>query len=292
MEIKIYKNINECHKLWEKFSPTKSLFDVWDFRQCFYNKEDNKPYFITGRERGKIVGVVPLCFIESKNQYAYFGGWFPERNSFFVRDKTKLGQLLEQCPYNTCIEGIDPAESNFYNLLEDEHTYFIDLLKYDNDFDKYFGSFSKKRQKNFKRELKNIPPYKVHHNRLKDFKRLVQLNIMHYDKDSVFHNDTIKNGLHRMMKLANRNKLLEMISVEINGKTEAVDIGVLFGKWYHVITGSSNNNKIPNLGKLITVLSIKNAISKKARYVDFFASSGYWKDMWSFEKEMLLKFTR
>jgi hypothetical protein len=71
-----------------------------------------------------------------------------------------------------------------------------------------------------------------------------------------------------------------------------VDIGIVFGKWYHVITGSSNNQKIPNIGKLLTVLDIKNSIEKKCTYIDFLASSGYWKSMWNFEREMLLKFIK
>ena len=95
-----------------------------------------------------------------------------------------------------------------------------------------------------------------------------------------------------MIKLAYKNNLLQMLSLEINGKVEAVDVGVLFGKWYHVATGSSNNQKIPNLGKMMTILSIKNAILKKSRYVDFLSSSGYWKSQWNFDKEMLFKFVK
>ena len=292
MEFKIYKNINECRKLWNHLSPNSSLFDVWDFRQCFYNRNDYELHFVVGRNGKEIQGLVPLYSLKSSNKYTYFGGWFPERNSFFLKDKAVLSQLLQNCPDNTSIEGIDPHEGSNFSFSEDEYTYYLDLFKYDNNFDNYFNSFDKKRRKNFKRELGNIPKYKVHYNRLKDFKRLVELNIKQYDEDSVYNNENIKKGIYKIMKLANENNSLEMISVEINGKVEAVDVGVLFGKWYHVITGSSNNEKITNLGKLITVLSIKNALKKKARIVNFFASSGYWKDMWSFEKEMLLKFTR
>ncbi len=292
MELKIYKNINECGRLWEKFSPNRRLFDMWNFRLCFYDKRNAQPYFIAGKERGKVVGVIPLSFVKNTNQYTYFGGWFPERNSFFLRDKTKLAELLEQCPYNTLIEGIDPVENGYCNFLDDEYTYFIHLSKYHSDFERYFSSFDKKKQKNFRRDLKNIPKYKVYHNRVKDFKRLVELNIRQFDGESIYNNESLKGSVRKMIALANKKGMLEMVSVEINGKVEAVDIGVLSGKWYHVLTGSSNNQKIPNLGKLLTMLDIKNAISKKARYVDFLASSGYWKSQWNFDKEMLFKFVK
>ena len=292
MELKIYKNINECGKLWERFSHNRKLFDMWDFRLCFYNKNDNQPYFIAGKERGKIVGVIPLSFIKSSNQYAYFGGWFPERNSFFLKDKTKLAELLEQCPYNTVIEGIDSLEKGYYNFTDDEFTYFIDLSKYNASFEQYFGSFNRKKQKNFRRDLKNIPKYKVYYNRLRDFNRLIELNIGQFNEDSIYNNKAFTDSIRKMIMLANKKGMLQMVSVEINGKTEAVDVGIMSGKWYHVITGSSNNQKISNIGKLMTVLDIQNAIEKKAKFVDFLASSGYWKSHWNFDKEMLFKFVK
>lgn len=292
MQLKIYKNINECRKIWNALSPNRSLFDVWDFRQCFYNKCDNQPYFVAGKERGKVIGVIPLSFVKSTNEYTYFGGWFPERNAFFLNDKTRLAELLEQCPDNTFIEGIDPQERKYCNLLDDEYTYFIDLVKYNNSIEKYFNSLDKKKQKNFKRDLKNIPKYKVCYNRLRDFKRLVELNIKQFDEDSMYNDEIVKNYIFKMINLAYKRGILQMLSLEINGKTEAVDVGILFGKWYHVITGSSNNQKIPNIGKLMTVIDMNNAVSKKARFVDFLASSGYWKNQWNFEREMLSKFVK
>lgn len=292
MELKVYKNINECRKLWNTLIPNKSLFDLWDFRQCFYNKQDNEPYFLAARSGGRITGLIPLYFIKSKSEYSYFGGWFPERNSFFLKDKNKIAELLDNCPANTNIEGIAPDEGRYFSFSEDEYTYYLDLFKYNHNFDNYFNSLGKKRRKNIIRDLKSIPKYKVYYNRIRDFKRLVKLNIMQYDRDSIFNNETIKKGLYNVVKLANKGGKLEMISVEINDKIEAVDVGVVFGEWYNLIVGCSNNQKIPNLGKLITILSIKNAISKKARYVDFLASSAYWKSQWNFDKEMLFKFTR
>ncbi len=292
MEFKICNDVNECCKLWNILSPNKRLFDVWDFRICFYDEHDNETYFIVGYEGKEPTGLIPLCFFKSKNQYSFFGGWFPERNSFFLKDKAKLPLLLEQCPANTFIEGIDPDESKYYNFLEDEYTYYLDLSKYNNDFEKYFSSLDKKKQKNFKREISKLPKYKVHYNRLEDFDRLVELNIKQYEEESKFNDTLIKNGISNMIKLANKKGILEMMSLEINGRIEAVDIGIIFKEWYYAIIGGANNQKIPNLGKLMTMLDIKNAITKKAKYVDFFATSGYWKNIWNFDKEMLLKFIK
>lgn len=292
MKFKICNEIEKCRELWSLFSPKGRLFDVWDYRACFYDELDNEPYFIEGFDGNEPFGLVPLCFAKSKKQYNYFGGWFPERNSFFLKDKNKLAEFLEQCPKNTFIEGIDPAEGKYYEFLDDENTYYLDLSNYNHNFDMFLGSLDKKKQKNLKRELKNIPDYQIHYNRLKDFDRMVELNVRQYEDDSKFHDSAIKNGIFNLAQLADKNGCLQMISLEMNSKIEAVDIGVVFNDWYHAIIGGANNQKIPNIGKLMTMLDIKNAIAKKTRFVDFAATSGYWKGMWNFEKEMLLKFIK
>ena len=178
MKFKICQEINKCRTLWNLFSPKKRLFDIWEFRACFYDSKDDKPYFIIGYDGKEISGVIPLQFVKSENQYHYFGGWFTaERNRFLLKDKTKIIEFLEQCPKNTFIEGIDPEEGKYYNFLEDEPTYYLDLSKYGNSFERYFSSFDKKKQKNFKRDLKNIPSYKMYPNRLGDFGRLLEFNM-------------------------------------------------------------------------------------------------------------------
>ncbi len=293
MEFKICQDIAECKKLWNEFSPNKRLFDVWDFRMCFYDSGDNEPYFIAGWDGKGVVGLIPLSFSKSKNRYEYFGGWFTaERNLFFLKDKVMLPIFLQQCPHNTLIEGIDSGEGKYFTLDEDEYTYYLDLEKYNNDFEEYLGSFDKKRQKNLKRDLKNLPEYKVCRNRLQDFDRLVELNTRQYEEDSKFNDKTIRSGIHKMASLADEKGILDMLSLEINGRVEAVDINILLGDCYYAIIGGSNNQKIPNLGKLMTILDIKRAIEKKAGCVDFFATSGHWKSMLNFDREMLLKFSK
>lgn len=293
MDFKICKNINKCEALWKSFSPNERLFDVWDYRECFFDKGEHEPHFIVGYNDGEVEGFIPLVFVKSKNQYNYFGGWFTaERNSLFVKYKTKLLDFLEQCPENTYIEGLDPKEGNYYKFLSDEYTHYLDLSRYDYSFETYFSSLDKKRQKNLRHELKNLPEYKIYYNRVRDFKRLVELNIKRYEDDSKFHDRTITNGISKLIKLAHEKGILDMISVEINNKVEAVDIGAVFKGRYYALIGSSNYQKIQNLGKLMTILDIKSALTKKARFIEFGATADHWKNMWEFDKDMLLKFVK
>lgn len=293
MNFKICRNINECKTLWNLLSPSNRLFDRWEYRVCFFNENEHEPCFIVGYDNGKLEGFIPLVFVKSKNQYNYLGGWFTaERNSFYIEDKTKLVKFLEQCPNNTLLEGLDPVEGGYYNFLNDEYIHYMDLSKYNYNFDWYFSSLNKKRQKNLKWELKNLPQYKIYFNRLGDFKRLVELSIKKYEDDSKLHDETIAEGMFKFIKLAHKKGILDMISVEIDNKVEAVDIGVIFKDRYYALFGSSNHQKIPNIGKLMTILDIKSAIAKKARFIEFGATADHWKNMWDFDKEMLLKFVK
>lgn len=293
MHFKICDEVDECKSVWNLFSSNKRLFDVWDYRSCFFDKRYHEPYFIVGYNKKRVNGVIPLVFVKGKNQYSYIGGWFTaERNSLYLKDKTKLKNFLEQCPNNTFMEGLDIKEGKYHNFLNDQYTHYLNLSRYNYSFEKYFSSLDKKRQKNLRWELKNIPEYKVYLNRIKDYKRLVELNIKRYGEESKLNDKTIRKGILRMIKLAKEKGILDMISVEINNKVEAVDVCISFNNRYYALIGSANCQKIPNLGKLMTILNIQNAIKKKARCAEFGASADHWKNMWRFDKDMLLKFVK
>lgn len=293
MNFKICSDINECKSLWNSFSPNERLFDIWDFRVCFFDEQVHEPYFIVGYGANVVEGFLPLVFDKTNGMYSYFGGWFTaERNNLYIKDKKNIGEFLEQCPNNTLLEGLDPEEKEYYNFTDDEFTHYLDLSDYNCDFETYFRSLDKKRRKNLRHELNSIPDFKIRTNRLKDCQRLVELNIKGFGDDSKFNDISIKNGIFKLAKLANKKKILDMISVEIEGKIEAVDIGVFLNNRYFSLIGGSNYRSIPNLGKLMTVLDIKQAIAKGAKLIEFGATADHWKKMWKFDKEMLLKFVK
>ena len=192
MELKVYRGINDCARLWNHFTPNQHMFDSWDYRACFYDRQGGKAAFHRLARQEKDCRRHTACIFKKDNDYSYFGGWFPERNAFFFNDKSKLGNLLNECPDKTLIEGIDPKEAKYYNFSEDQYTYYIDLAKYGYNFEKYFNSFEKKKQKNFRSDLKKIRNIKVYYNRTRDFKRLVQLNIKQFEDDSVYKREWLK----------------------------------------------------------------------------------------------------
>ena len=90
LKFKIIKEAGKCRELWDKFSPKKILWDLWDFRHCFHN-EDFEFYFIVGIEDNHEMGLMPLVYNKKDKAYTYFGEDFPEQNKFFL---IKINSLL------------------------------------------------------------------------------------------------------------------------------------------------------------------------------------------------------
>ena len=282
----VIDDVNECEGLWKLFSPNEFLFDNWDYRICFYDPEFVTLHFIAAKEGEKTIGILPLWKWNNEGNYEFFGGEVTERNRFLVSDKTAIPALLNEMPKDTVLDYIDSSESNSYNLTQQETRYFLRFSDYENDLEKYFNSFGKKHRKNFRRDLKHpaLSGYKVKHNDLNDFQRLVELNQARFTDGSFFAERVFVEGFERMMKKALERNELHMLSIEINGKVEAVELAILYNGVYNVLLGG-NNLAIPNIGKLITVEHMKQALASGAEIIDFLTTECGWKKLWNLSEE-------
>ena len=93
MEFKSFTKLEECRKLWEKFSPNEILWDLWDFNYCFFDPEVNEFFFVVGYEDGKEIGMLPLQYEKDNDFHSFFGGNYPERRRFFIM-KWAAGPIL------------------------------------------------------------------------------------------------------------------------------------------------------------------------------------------------------
>lgn len=293
----IETDIKKCGKLWNEFSVKDEIFDLWEFREPFFFHQKITPYFIVAKEGESILGVLPLAKHEKKTgqaQFTFIGDHFIENNKFLVKEKKIISLLLEQTTKQTELSCISPDYKDYVNKVVDVTSpkFYLDIndLK---SFEDYLQIFNKKHRKNLKNDLKQLERlnYKLHHNKIQDFDYLVLYNIKRFGNDSDFQeNDWIE--LNRdLINLANRKGYLEMISVEINGKIEAVEIAFFYNGIYTLINGGSNP-AINNLGKLLIAEHIKNAINKKAKIIDFLAYDSGWKRLWNSQEQTLYYFEK
>ena len=78
--------------------------------------------------------------------------------------------------------------------------------------------------------------------------------------------------------------MLDIISVSIDGKVQAVGLGVVYKDIYYVLNSGRNVN-IKNLGKFLIAEQIKSAIDKNCIEIDFLTTEAKWKNLWNLETE-------
>lgn len=292
MHFKVLTDHKECSMLWDRFSPKKVLWDLWGFRYCFHNK-DTQLHFIVGYEDGKESGLLPLFFDVKYHTYYYFGDVFVEQNKFFLKDKSKIGAFLEQCPADTEIDYIDSSEKKYYDFEESENRYFLNLAGFSGNIENYLNTFNKKHRKNLRYDLKKLLEMKIHIEANSDgcFERFVDLNIKRFGTESDYLDLEFKESVKSMISLAKEKKMLDMISLSLNGKKEAVGIGMVYNKVYYVI-GFARNPDIGNIGKLLIYEEIKSALAKGCEFVDFLSTDTGWKSLWNLQSEKMYLFEK
>ena len=288
LTFKTVTDLIECKKLWEKLSTKEILWDLWDFRYCFHNSKFN---FILGMDNNKEIGIIPLVFDKEEDTYIYFGDTFPEQNKFLLKDKKLISKFLGNCPEGTSIYYISEPEAKFYEFILGEKRYFLDLGKYEHSFDNYLKSFTKKHRKNLRYDLMKLKEkgYEILINNINDFEKLIFFNKQIFGKESDYNNEEFVLSMKKIIKLAVKMKILDIISVKIGNKTEAVSLGVFYNKCYYVL-GVGRNKEIKNLGKLLISEQIKNDIKHKCNEVEFLSTESNWKELWNLDSEQMYEY--
>lgn len=287
--VKIITDPKEAEKLWQLLSPKENIYDLWDFRYCFYKYDNYELNFYAGYVDGELMGLMPLQY-DSKGYLDYFGGDFMESNRIF----TKPGYENYIPNFYASIERIAKLDDivgsdEFTQKLDMEdykYTLNLDSLKKYNDFiEKYLSG---KAKKNLKREIKQIKEneLKITENDFGDLDLLIDLNISNFKDDSYFVLPNWRQTFHDLIKL---NFDFYLITISVNGKKQAVSLSILYNGVYSVLAVGSSR-EVPNIGKYLTLKNFQKAIDLKAKTIDFGMGDCGWKKHWNLEKTPQFEF--
>ncbi|MCE5284028.1 MAG: cellulose biosynthesis protein CelD, partial [Deltaproteobacteria bacterium] len=70
LKISICRDLEKCRDLWERLWPQECLFDLWAVRACFAGAYDHAPEFHVAERDGRVVGMLPLSWIEETGRYS------------------------------------------------------------------------------------------------------------------------------------------------------------------------------------------------------------------------------
>jgi CelD/BcsL family acetyltransferase involved in cellulose biosynthesis len=124
---------------------------------------------------------------------------------------------------------------------------------------------------------------------MEDFDILVEMSLHQFGDRSFMAHHRFREGFRDAMKYLHQKKLLQMVTIEIDGKIAAVDLGALYKGIYTVFIGGTNP-EFPGIAKYINMYHITNSFNRRFRKVDFLCGDFHWKKLWHLDPEPLYKY--
>lgn len=303
METHIVQDISVCEELWKRFSPGRTLWDEWAVVKVLYDKKSHKPYFIVVKEGKEEVGLLPLWEDLAEEVYTYFGGTHIEDMTFWF-PKEAMGKVLETMPENTSLFDMNCSIEEYFEgrdeyqpcLEKDEYHYYIDLERIKWRFEDYLARFGKKHKHNLLYDLRKLKDkqYTLTWSGQSHHELLVAYSLQRFKEDSDYSEEDLSKEEKRFLTAMEERGAINTLLISIGDEVKGVEIAVHDKKRgnYYVINGGYDTAH-RNLGKLLIVEHIKQAIELEARQVDFLSGSqNSWKELWNLDKKPYITFRK
>ena len=298
IEIKVISDFEEAKKLWNLLSPQEIIYDLWDFRYCFYKYEICPLNFIAAYDEKEPVALFALQYNEKDKCLESFAEEFMEESRPFIKPgyeylipelykkiigRTRLLDLTENSETDEFTKAI-PVEDYIYLLPLEKYQDFPDFLS---------DRLNAKRRRSLVKELaevakKNLSVEIYNKTELNKDKldviagQLFDFNILSFADDSYLQTEAEKKA-HR--DLFDLDLDWRLIILSIDGQREAISFSIIYNNiWFYVITGV-NFKKIPGLGKYLVKVNIEEAIKEGVKVYDCGLGDCGWKNLWHFDKK-------
>lgn len=293
INFQVVSNLDECKEYWERFSPKVTLFDLWDFRYCFY-KYDNYPlHFIVGFLGSEPIGLLPLQLNTNEGYVEFFGGSWMEDNKVFIDEKyfDLTEKFFLQITGKANLIAINTKDKFCSSLPVDEYKYQLDLTNYSSYWDYIKDKYNKKGNDTFRRKFRKIEQDSIEfiENNPEDMDLLIELNIKNFKEDSSFNDGKRKLIYKDFLNLGLEHHL---ITIKVNGIKQAVSMNIVYNGIFYYLNAGSNFEEIPNLGNYTIMNDIGKAIELKCKTFDALMISYNWKERWHFNKIPFTKFEK
>ena len=292
------RDLDECQRLWNRFIIPKNISDCWDFRICFHRHFEFEPCFLVLEDPMGISAMLPLSYARDVEMFVFFPGeiwnnrtWI-ERTPIYIREAQLMEEILASCPERTYLRYMEPWEGPIPSGLEiDEVGYSLQPPLFDFDPGSFHKRFSNKKIKDIMKVIRSFMENggQFHLNRLTDFDLLVEMSLGQFGSDSYLYDDRFRDGFRDLVHFLHGSGWLRMVSLEIEGKTVAVDIGALYGGTYTLFLGGTDP-EVKGVAKVMNMGHIEFACLERVSKIDFLCGDFHWKKLWHLDPEPLYKF--
>ena len=295
--VRIEKEFRQCRILWEQFSPEQEPWDDWDLIFAFHDQDKHNLHFLVHElGDGMPAGLVPLVQDTTRDRYMLMGGSYPDGRVLWIRYEA-FPEIFDALPEPTVL--FDLRKSWIDGLLrvcpqyaasfaEPENRYYLVPAEFQFDFDRHLDTFPAEKRKKFQYDLRKIRKLDPllqwsSENEADLFIELVNRN---FGADSDYASEDNAKEVRRVIDELQQSGRLRTLTIEIDGKPQAVSLSLLHGNKMVALYAASNND-YSNLGKLLNVETIREACRLRVDEISYMTGM-QWKSDWKMKAEPCL----
>ncbi len=273
--------------LWEAFSPNETIYDLWEFRACFWQAKPLPLRFYALYEKDELVVLLPLQDNQAEGYLEFLADDFMESNRLFCRpghEAQALG-LVKEIKRTLRLYDVVFKDAPPRPWEREDYSYYADLeglLSFDDYLRRYFPD--RRRRQNFRQTFSRLEKQRrleVAYDNFVDLDKLMQLNQKQFGAESYLASPAERQAFQNVLKLP-----LEkcFITLKIDGQPAAYSLAVIYNSVYYYLIAGADRSLEPDAFKYLTKLNIELALKKKARIFKAGLGDCGWKNFWHFKQ--------
>jgi len=283
--VHIETDIGRCEACWNRHSPKKSLYDLWEFRLPFWKIFRFEPHFIILKQGDDETGMLPLWQHPEQKCFYWFGdtgdemNW-QEDNAFWARTDEDVSLLLKACPRPAVLNLISrTCFERWHHLIPMEPANPKSMLSLSGIrcLDDYLLSLSKKLRSNLRRDQRAIDALHpiIARNDPSHFEHLIRLNTAKF-ASSPLHNMNTVNAFRDILRTAGSRGVFDVtiLAVKIGDDIAAVDLVFVCNDTSYPLLCGSDTERFPGIGHYMTLRDIEDALERDLSSIDFAEDAG------------------
>lgn len=287
-------DLQQCRKLWEKFSPKQNAWDDWALMYAFHDQDKHRLNFLVHESSdGQPDGLIPLVHDTTKDRYMQMAGSYPDGRSLWISnehfpeffesfpDRTVLYDLRQSC-VSALLQSCPQFETNF---AEPEVRYYLVPSEFEYDFYKHIDMFEREKKQKFLYDLRNIRKREpvLHWSDDDEADLFIDLVNRNFGTESDYTDESNANELRRVINELKQSSRLRTLTIEVAGAKQAVSLSLHHGNKMIALYAASNND-FNNLGKMLNVETIQEACRLRVDEISYMTGM-QWKAQWRMKSE-------
>lgn len=287
LTLKVHSDLEQCQMLWDVFSPKKSLFDDWNFRLAWHTAYASVPYFYTLYEGKTPIALLPIAYDIIKKRYEWFGTYWMEDNTFFVKEEHYTDLLYAVTPVPIHLNAIEKtANQTLFDkdiTLEDPKN--IKDISTFRTMDDLLLTYKKKYRHHLKADylyVQSLNPRTVITDKPDEklMDKMIAMNIAQFSDRPDDESDLVvpqRVAAYKNMLLNSKKYTVKFIEIYIQDRLAGIDFILCYKDRYYTMKGGIDVNRFKGISNYMVYYEFEDAIKSNYNLVDCLQVDYGWK---------------